>query len=102
MKFQGELKGVDFESDYLALSTETKEVMAASFAEENFDLQQLVEMRDEANPNKYKALLTEQRKHMKIGYERVKQKARDIRQEYRIAVKQGTRSRSSRVVHENW
>ena len=29
MKFQDELKGVDFESDYLALYTETKEVMAA-------------------------------------------------------------------------
>ena len=59
MKFQDELKGVDFESDYLALYTETKEVMAASFVEENFDLQQLVEMRDEANLNKYKALITE-------------------------------------------
>ena len=39
MKFQDELKGVDFESDYLALYTKTKEVMAASFVEENFDLQ---------------------------------------------------------------
>ena len=32
---------------------------------------------------------------MKIRWERVKQKVRDIRQEHRIAVTQGTRSRSS-------
>ena len=59
-------------------------------------------MGDEADPNKYKALITDQRKNMKIAYERVKQKARDIRQEYRIAVTQGTRFGSSRVVYENW
>ena len=39
---------------------------------------------------------------MKIGYERVKQKAPDIRQEHRIGVTQGTRSGSSRVACENW
>ena len=37
-----------------------------------------------------------------IGDERVKQKASDIQQEYRIAVTQGTISGSSRVVCENW
>ena len=59
-------------------------------------------MGDQADPNKYKVLITDQRKNMKIGYERVKLKARNIRHEYRIAVTQGTRSGSSRVVCENW
>ena len=76
--------------------------MAALYDEENFGPHKLAEMGDEADPNKYKALITDQRKNMKIGYERVKQKARNIRQEYRIAVTQGTRSGSSRVVCENW
>ena len=52
-------------------------------------------MEDETDPNKYKALITDQRKIMKIGYQRLKQRARDIKQEYRIAVTQGTRSGSS-------
>ena len=102
IKSQNELKGLDFESDYVALYTEAREAMAALYDEENVGPQKLAEMGNEADPNKYKALITDQRKNMKIGYERVKQKARDIRQEYSIAVTQGTRSGSSRVVCENW
>ena len=102
IKSQYELKGLDFESDYVALYTEAREAMAALYDEENFGPQKLAEMGDQADPNKYKAVITDQRKNMKIGYERVKQKARDIRQEYRIAVTQGTRSGSSRVLCENW
>ena len=101
IKSQYERKDLDFESDYIALYTEAREAMIALYDEENFGPQKLAEMGDEADPNKYKALITDQRKNMKIGYERVKQKA-NIRQEYRIAVTQGTKPGSSRVVCENW
>ena len=99
---QYELKSLDFESDYVALYTDAREAMAALHDEENVGPQKLAEIGDEADPNKYKALITDQRKNMKIGYERVKQKARDIGQEYRTAVTQGTRSGSSRDVCEKW
>ena len=79
IKSQYELKDLDFESDYEALYTEAREAMIALYDEENFGPQKLVEMGDEADPNKYKALTTDQRKNMKIGDERVKQKA-NIRQ----------------------
>ena len=102
IKSQYELKGLDFEFDYVALYTEAREAMSALYDEGNCGPQKLAEMGDEAVPKKYKALITDQRKSMKIGYERVKQKARDIRQECRIAVTQGAASRSSRVVCENW
>ena len=82
--------------------TESRETMAALSDEEKFRPQKLAEMGDEADPNKYKTQITDQRKNMKTGYERVKQKARDIRQEYRIALTQGIRSGSSRVACENW
>ena len=98
IKSQYELKDLDFESEYVALYTETREAMAALYYKENFGPQKLAEKGDEADPNKYKALITDQRKNMKIGYERVKQKARDIRQEYRITIMQCTRSGSSRVI----
>ena len=102
IKSQYKLKSLDFESDYVALYTEAREAMVALYDEEYVGPQKLAEMGDQADPNKYKALITDQRKNMKIGYERVKQKARDIRQECRIAVTQDTRSGSSRVVCENW
>ena len=52
--------------------------MVALYYEENIGPQKLAEIGDEADPNEYKASITDQRKNMKIGYERVKQKARDI------------------------
>ena len=102
IKSQYELKGLDFESDYVALYTKAREAMAALYNEENFGPQKLAEMGDEADPNKCKVLITDQRKNMKTGHERVKQKACHIRQEYGIAVTQGTKSGSSRAVCENW
>ena len=75
--------------------------MAALYDEENFGSQKLAEMRDETDPNNYKTLITD-KKNMKTGHDRVKRKARDIRQEYRIAVTQGTRSGSSRAVCKHW
>ena len=80
IKSQYELKGLDFESDYVALYTEAREAMTSLYDEENFGLQKLAEMGDETDPSKCKALITDERKNMKIGYERVNQKARDIRQ----------------------
>ena len=102
IKFQYELKGLDFESGYVDLYTEAKEAMVALYYEENIGPRKLAEIGDEADPNEYKASISDQRKNMKIGYERVKQKARDIQQEYKIAVTQGTRSGSCQVVCENW
>ena len=102
IKSQYVLKGLDYESGYLALYTKAREAMAALYDEENFSLVKLAEMGDEADPNKYKALITDQRKNLKIGYERVKRKAHDIRQEYRIVVTQGSRSGSSLKVCKYW
>ena len=45
-------------------------------------------MGDEVDPKKYKALIADKRKNMKVGYERMKQRARDNQQENRMAVTQ--------------
>ena len=102
IKSQYKLKSLDFESDYVALYTEAREAMVVLYNEENFGPQKLAEMGDEADSNKYNTLITDQRKNMKIRYERGKQEARNIRQEFKIAVAQVTRSESSRVVYEIW
>ena len=68
IKSQCELKGLEFKSGYVALYTEAREAMAALYDEENFGPQKLAEMEDETDPNKYKAVITDQRKIMKIGY----------------------------------
>ena len=54
------IRGLDFKSDYVSLYTEAKEVTAALCDDENFGLKMLAELGDEANPIKYKALITDQ------------------------------------------
>ena len=44
----------------------------------------------------------EEKRLTKIRYDRVKQKIKDIRQDYRKAVTEGRRSGSGRLVCENW
>ena len=42
------------------------------------------------------------KKHIRLGYERVKQKVKDISQEYRKAVTEGRRSGSGKLVADSW
>ena len=63
IKSQYELKSLDFESGCVAWYTEKREAMAALYDEENFGPQKLAEMRDEADPNNYKTLITDQKKY---------------------------------------
>ena len=42
------------------------------------------------------------KKQIRTGYERVKQKVKDIRQEYRKAVTERRRSGSRKLVADNW
>ena len=51
IKSQYELKGLDFESDYVALHTEAREAMAVLYDKENCGPQKLVEMGDVTDPN---------------------------------------------------
>ena len=39
---------------------------------------------------------------IKIGYQRIKQKIKDLRQDYRNAMTVGRRSRSGKLVENNW
>ena len=45
---------------------------------------------------------TEEKKLAKVGYDRIKQKVKDIRQDYCKAITEGRRSGSGHLVCENW
>ena len=49
------------------------------------------------NKNKKK-----QNKKIKLGYQRIKEKVKNVRQDYRSAVNKGTRSGSGKVVQDNY
>ena len=56
----------------------------------------------EGGPTEWSVLNAEEKKNKKIGYERVKEKIKSIRQNYRKAVTEGTRSGSGKLICDSW
>ncbi|KAK3736563.1 hypothetical protein QZH41_003138 [Actinostola sp. cb2023] len=101
-----DFKGLDFETDLQTLYTEVREVMATLY--EDFGPKtpskpekSIVEM-DKAEYEVYKAKNDEEKSAIKRGYDRVKEKIKNIRQDYRNAVNIGSRSGSGKIVKENY
>ena len=102
IKSKYEFKGKDFESDLVALYKEAREAMATLYSEEHFGPVQLIEDNDDISQKEYKQLLTEQKKLIKMGYQRIREKVKEVRQDYRKAVTSGRRSGSGKLICENW
>ena len=50
----------------------------------------------------YRKRLEEEKQKIKLGYQRIKEKVKNVRQDYRSAVNKGIRSGSGRVVQDNY
>lgn len=104
IKVQMESQSKDFEADLVKLYTKLRELMAQTY-EEDFGPVKITPMSDNLSEEElvsYKANATQEKAKIKIGYERIKQKTKDLRQDYRKAVNEGTRSGSGKLVIENW
>lgn len=110
IKAEKAFQGKDFESDLVMLYKQVREKMALDFNCENFGpvaltepLENIEDMDDQLKET-FKNQIASEKKEMKLGYERIKEKIKDIRQEYRKAVSPsgGRRSGSGRLICENW
>ena len=104
VKAQMESQNKDFEADLVKLYTKLREVMAKTY-EEDFGPVNITPMLDNLNEEElvcFKARMSREKTDIKTGYERIKQKTKDLRQDYRKAVNEGTRSGSGRLVIDNW
>ena len=90
IKSEKEYAGKDFESDLVALYKEVRQRMALDFQRENFGPISLTEPPQEKMDNltygHFKLHLALEKKEIRTGYERIKEKIKDIRQDYRKAV----------------
>ena len=105
LKTQYEFKGLDFEADLVKMYKETRVLMAGKYETGEFGPVASMELDENLcteELSKMRRRIYEDEKAIKIGYERVKQKAKDIRQLYRKAVTEGRRSGSGKVVCDNW
>ena len=106
-KTQCEYNAIDFEADLAKLYTEMRRCMAIEYPEDfgresalepcknmkNMDVKEYEEYRKELEAQKTK---------IRTGYQRIKEKIKSIRQDYRSAVNKGTRSGSGKIVQENY
>ena len=100
-----ELKGVDIQSDLPKLYSEVREKMASLYESNDFGpVQARTINQDSSTGERAKRKITYQEdiKAIKVGYDRIKQKIKDIRQDYRKAVTEGRRSGSGQLVCDNW
>ena len=99
-----EFKGLDFEADLVKLYSVIRIKMAEQYENGFGPISErtiaLGLTTDEIT--KEKAKLANDKKAIKLGYDRVRNKAKEIRQNYRKAITEGQRSGSGKVICDNW
>ena len=102
-----DFNGIDFQADLQAMYTELRRCMASTY-EGEFGPQNLTEPKNGVKDMNaveyasYKKRNEEEKAQITRAYERIKQKIKVIRQDYRIAVNKGTRSGSGKIVKEHF
>lgn len=102
-----DFQGVDFEADLQSLYTEVRRCMASLYPDD-FGTPSLTETEtsikdiDKEEYEIFKSQNDEEKLAIKKGNDRVKEKIKNIRQDYRNAVNKGSRSGSGKIVKENF
>ena len=106
-KTKCEFNGVDFEVDLASMYTEVRRCMGIDFPDD-FGPESVSEPTTELTDMEsdeyelYRKKLDEQNSKIRIGYQRIKEKVKNLRQDYRNAVNKGTRSGSGKVGQDNF
>ena len=107
-KSKKEFDGVDFEGDLIVFYREIRKMMAINFNDSDFGPvtvsecpKPLQDMNDK-ELKEFNDTVKLEKSAIKKGYDRVKEKIKALRQDYRTAVNNGTRSGSGRIVRDNW
>ena len=93
-----EFNAIDFNSDKVRLYEEVREAMALVFEESDFGPNVVCAPSKDDRRRVYKNILDKDKSMIKLGYNRIKEKLKSIRQDYSKAVVSGTRSGSEKIV----
>ena len=99
-----EFNSIDFNSDKVKLYEEVRKGMASIYEESDFGPNEVcvpskpVKEMTEDEYKVYKSILDKDKSMIKLGYNRIKEKLKSIRQDYSKAVVSGTRSGSGKIV----
>ena len=106
-KTQCEYNAIDFEADLARLYSEMRRCMAIDYPEDfgpesTLEPGKNIKDMDVREYEEYRKELEAQKAKIRSGYQRIKEKIKSIRQDYRSAVNKGTRSGSGKIVQENY
>ena len=108
IKSKKEFDGVDFEGDLVVFYGEIRKMMSINFDDSDFGPvtvsecpKPLQDMNDK-ELKEFNVMVKLEKSAIKKGYDRVKEKIKALRQDYRTAVNTGTRSGSGKIVRDNW
>ena len=104
-KSEFEFKGLDFEADLVKLYGKIRIKMSKIYTNGEFGVTEPKVIEDGLETTqlaKEKIHLAEEKKTIKLGYDRIKTKAKEILQSYRKVVGEGRKSGSGKIVCDNW
>ena len=103
VKADYEFRGLDFESDLVKLYSDVRAKMAEVYDKNDFGPVEETSMKDDMTTEdiaKHKLIVSEEKKLIKQGYLCIKEKIKNVRQDYRNAVVQGRRPGRGKFVHD--
>ena len=103
VKADYEFRGLDFESDLVKLYSDVRAKMAEVYDKNDFGPVEETSMKGDMTTEdiaKHKLIVSEEKKLIKQGYLCIKEKIKNVRQDYRNTVVQGRRSGRGKFVHD--
>lgn len=100
-----EFQGKDFEADIVKLYKDIRVMMASIYENGEFGPvapREVPEGLKAKEIAKIRLQIESDQKAIKLGYDRIRNKSKEIRQNYRKAVSEGQRSGSGKVVCDIW
>ena len=104
-KTKKDFEGKDMESDLVKFYEDIRQMMAAMYPIDDFgpfEISLLDPGTDLESKLRSMRTISEEKKLIKIGYGRIKDKVKLIRQKFKKAVVDGTRSGSGKIITPNW
>ncbi|XP_065068491.1 uncharacterized protein LOC135693836 isoform X2 [Rhopilema esculentum] len=104
-KKRKELEGIDIQSDLVNVYEDVRQMMAALYPPENFgpvNVSSITQGLNKREHHKQFNIIQEERKGIKLGYGRIRDKIREMRRNFKKAITEGTKAESGRVILQNW
>eukprot|EP00794_Sanderia_malayensis_P002803 gene2803-3243_t len=104
-KIKKDYEGKDMEADLVRLYEDVRQMMASMYPPEKFgpeEISKISEGLDDHEKFKRERFIAEEKRLIKVGYGRVKGRVKTVRQNFKKAVTEGTRSGSGKLLIRNW